>query len=659
MSDFADGFPVVGHIKGAIHYIARDKDGGDKAMKSASRTTGVMAGGVGGFFVGGPVGAVAGGIAGGLAMDEITTVVDSVVHKELRPSGYVAAIENVISNPNAGDIFDTVLMPVFDGMAGYSAGQFAGKIAGKIAAKAHLTNGIAEELYVRAHLTNGIAEEPHVRTHLTNGIAEEPHVRGLTSEIAALKEEQMVIEKKMYAAETTQQALDYGEIGKRIQEQIDAKNGGFEGSIKLNAALDAAKAKLEALIKQKAAEGLANGASPEIVNAALDVAEAKLKVLEHQAAEGVANGAKLEFYQSDINRVAATVAELKAESVKTGSASNPKPVIQPATDQPVIQPAVRPIDQPIVQPVIPPAVRPIVQPVIQPAVRPIDQPIVQPVIQPAVRPIDQPIPAVRPIVQPVIQPAVRPIDQPIDQPVFRAVEHQSNSQGTSRTQTTTNDPPNVNPPKNPLIFNYKVTSVDKKDNETKIKQVDQNERQGPIKRKDLFSIFKRNHPRQNQNQGQPPKQQTQLTQQMATNWGYELVKLPRQFSYTSIGFLNNPYDGLLHALLGHGAEFVGEKLPLGIRGIDYGQLQELINPITNMAADRQTASQNVQTALNADPQLRDELVKIQIEFARLLEQLMAKCPYLGVGHDADNDTHILYFDLGNGEFTESCVCKQN
>ena len=131
VSDFADGVPVVGHVKGTIHYIAGDKNGGDKAMKSASRTTGVMAGGVGGFFVGGPVGAVAGGIAGGATMDGVTTVADSAVHDEYRPSGYFAAIKNIASNQNAGDILDTTLMPVFDGMAGYTAGQVAGKIVAK------------------------------------------------------------------------------------------------------------------------------------------------------------------------------------------------------------------------------------------------------------------------------------------------------------------------------------------------------------------------------------------------------------------------------------------------------------------------------------------------------------------------------------------------
>ena len=37
MSDFADRIPVVGHVKGGIHYACGDRDGGDKAMMRATR----------------------------------------------------------------------------------------------------------------------------------------------------------------------------------------------------------------------------------------------------------------------------------------------------------------------------------------------------------------------------------------------------------------------------------------------------------------------------------------------------------------------------------------------------------------------------------------------------------------------------------------------
>lgn len=42
MSNVADGVPVVGHVKGAIHYAVGDSDGGARAMRSATRTTGIF-----------------------------------------------------------------------------------------------------------------------------------------------------------------------------------------------------------------------------------------------------------------------------------------------------------------------------------------------------------------------------------------------------------------------------------------------------------------------------------------------------------------------------------------------------------------------------------------------------------------------------------------
>lgn len=123
LSDMADGLPVVGHIKGGIHYACGDGAGGDKAMKSASRTTGVIAGGIIGTVTGGPVGAVAGGIAGGVAMDGITTGVESAVHGEYRPNGTVGAVTNMVNgNAKIGDYFDLGAGVVMDGIAGHGAG---------------------------------------------------------------------------------------------------------------------------------------------------------------------------------------------------------------------------------------------------------------------------------------------------------------------------------------------------------------------------------------------------------------------------------------------------------------------------------------------------------------------------------------------------------
>lgn len=126
----ADGVPVVGHLKGAIHYACGDQEGCDRAMLSATRTSSVMGAGALGFLAGGPVGAVAAGVAGGAAFDTTKTVVDSVVHDEYRPSGYYAAIGNIVDNPNPGDIFDTCFIPVGDGLAGYSGGRLVNRFTG-------------------------------------------------------------------------------------------------------------------------------------------------------------------------------------------------------------------------------------------------------------------------------------------------------------------------------------------------------------------------------------------------------------------------------------------------------------------------------------------------------------------------------------------------
>ena len=81
------GVPVVGHIKGGVHYIVGDTEGGDNCMKAASRTTGAVLGAAGGFVVGGPAGAVAGGVAGGAALDGAITGIESGVKGEFKPHG--------------------------------------------------------------------------------------------------------------------------------------------------------------------------------------------------------------------------------------------------------------------------------------------------------------------------------------------------------------------------------------------------------------------------------------------------------------------------------------------------------------------------------------------------------------------------------------------
>lgn len=133
-----DSIPIVGHVKGGIFYATGDHERGGRAMKSSSRTVGVIGGGVGGFFMGGPIGAVAGGVAGGAAMDGVITGAESAIHQEYRPHGQIASWTQV-ANATTGDeriggIVSGVMTPVVDGFTGYASARTVNVIRQKVAA---------------------------------------------------------------------------------------------------------------------------------------------------------------------------------------------------------------------------------------------------------------------------------------------------------------------------------------------------------------------------------------------------------------------------------------------------------------------------------------------------------------------------------------------
>merc|ERR1712172_265343 len=102
-----DGTPVVGHIKGAIHYAVGDTEGGDSIMRSASRTIGV--------------------IGGGAAADGIITGIESGIHGEFRPSGQIGTVNQLATH--TGDdqalvesIVQGLVTTSLDGLTGLAAG---------------------------------------------------------------------------------------------------------------------------------------------------------------------------------------------------------------------------------------------------------------------------------------------------------------------------------------------------------------------------------------------------------------------------------------------------------------------------------------------------------------------------------------------------------
>jgi len=129
VSDVADNVPVVGHVKGAVHYVCGDKEGGDRAMKSASRTTGVTLGGLAGIPAG-PAGMFTGGMAGGTAVDGLTTVVESAVNGEYTPSGQFEILDRIVEAEDPEElresIIDGITMAVTDGLLGYAVGSQIG-----------------------------------------------------------------------------------------------------------------------------------------------------------------------------------------------------------------------------------------------------------------------------------------------------------------------------------------------------------------------------------------------------------------------------------------------------------------------------------------------------------------------------------------------------
>ena len=68
-----NGTPVVGHAKAMAHYAMGNPGAGNKAMKAATRSAGVITGATLGLAAGGPAGAIGGGIVGGMYVDGITT----------------------------------------------------------------------------------------------------------------------------------------------------------------------------------------------------------------------------------------------------------------------------------------------------------------------------------------------------------------------------------------------------------------------------------------------------------------------------------------------------------------------------------------------------------------------------------------------------------
>jgi hypothetical protein len=132
----ADSTPVIGHVKGGIHYLSGDKEAGDHAMKSASRSTAVIGGGVAGTLVAGPAGGVAGAMAGGSAADAATTGIEYQLTGEYKPQGVVKAAEGIKEGNVVRGTGELGVTLVMDGLSGGAIAGAGSGLQSAIAKKA-------------------------------------------------------------------------------------------------------------------------------------------------------------------------------------------------------------------------------------------------------------------------------------------------------------------------------------------------------------------------------------------------------------------------------------------------------------------------------------------------------------------------------------------
>lgn len=113
-------------LSGVIHHIAGDHKSGNRAFKSATRTTVVIGTGAVAAAASGGIAAIPVGIAAGAVFDST----DSIIHH--KPKGIIAAIDKMATEPNGGNVFDATMSIVGEGLTGYSEGRIETKMSNNL-----------------------------------------------------------------------------------------------------------------------------------------------------------------------------------------------------------------------------------------------------------------------------------------------------------------------------------------------------------------------------------------------------------------------------------------------------------------------------------------------------------------------------------------------
>lgn len=126
MEGLADGIPVVGHIKGGIHYAMGDQTKGDECMVGATKSTLVLAAGVAtGGVGGGAVAAAFAGIAVGTATDAVVGAIDRDENGCYKSRGVIGSVDNVGKGKD-------VINAVFEGIVDVGGNAMGGATGPKL-----------------------------------------------------------------------------------------------------------------------------------------------------------------------------------------------------------------------------------------------------------------------------------------------------------------------------------------------------------------------------------------------------------------------------------------------------------------------------------------------------------------------------------------------
>uniref|UniRef100_A0A7E4V2T8 PX domain-containing protein n=1 Tax=Panagrellus redivivus TaxID=6233 RepID=A0A7E4V2T8_PANRE len=118
LEDLINGIPIVGHVKGVVHFARHDPDGGKRALSAATRSLIVVGSGFSAKQVGGVIGAAGAGLFAGVGYDFFVSMFNE------KPFGFFAVLKNANNNPSNQNVFAAAVIPLGDAIGGSISSSF-------------------------------------------------------------------------------------------------------------------------------------------------------------------------------------------------------------------------------------------------------------------------------------------------------------------------------------------------------------------------------------------------------------------------------------------------------------------------------------------------------------------------------------------------------